>query len=85
MVTLLVDTAGEAVIQQLRETWRRDLEVVFLTHNSRCCRVSGDELQHPGFSVPALLLLVGGLAGIAVNGRYSETVREHKEEGALLP
>jgi len=47
--------------------------------------VSGDELQHPGFSVPALLLLVGGLAGIAVNGRYSETIREHKDEGALLP
>ena len=48
--------------------------------NDTWCRVNGDELQNRGWAIPALLLLVGGLGGIAVNGRLSEGIKEKLEE-----
>ena len=48
--------------------------------NDTCCRVNGDELHNRGWAIPALLLLVGGLGGIAVNGRLSEGIKEKLEE-----
>lgn len=43
-------------------------------------RANNEKLGHPGFSIPALLLLVGGLAGIGLNGRFSELIREQREK-----
>jgi glucose uptake protein GlcU len=43
-------------------------------------RINHEELSRPGFSIPALLLLVGGLAGIAFNGRLSEMIRDQREK-----
>lgn len=43
-------------------------------------RINDEKLSHPGFSIPALLLLVGGLAGIAFDGRFSEMIRDQREK-----
>ena len=43
--------------------------------------MSGDTIRLPGLAAPGLMLLVGGIAGIALNGQLAS--RRHETEGAL--
>ena len=44
-------------------------------------KVSGDTIRLPGLAAPGLMLLVGGIAGIALNGQLA--TRRHETEGAF--
>lgn len=44
-------------------------------------KVVGDSIQKPGLAAPGLMLLIGGIAGIALNGEV--VARRHKNEGAF--
>ena len=43
-------------------------------------RFNGEAIHHPGLAAPALLLLVGGVAGLAINGHLASD-----DEGTGMP
>ena len=45
-------------------------------------KVAGDVISRPGLAAPGLMLLVGGIAGIALNGQLAS--RRSNTEGELL-
>lgn len=42
-------------------------------------KVLGDTIHKPGLAAPGLMLLIGGIAGIALNGEV--VARRHQNEG----